>query len=94
MKHDIDQDQFESLLVDIRELTETNCHGEALERVAAFLNDKQLVKAFEAINTLHLTVGYLSEPISELRNFFYAMMLERIRMKHGEEARKAVYDCL
>ena len=90
----IDQDQFDSLLIDLAELTDCNCHGEALEKVASFFDDKQLVKAFDAINTLHNTVGYLDSPIAELRHKFTGWLLLRIIFHHGEEIQKAVYNCL
>ena len=93
-KHDIHSDYFNSLLTDLRELTETNCHGEALEKVATFFDDKQLVKAFEAINTLHLTVGYLDAPIAELRNRFTGILWQRIEVIHGATVKNAVYNCL
>jgi len=86
--------EFNSLLTDLKELTETNAHGEALEKIAHFFEDPQLVKAFEAINTLHLTIGYLDSPISELRHKFSGIMFERIEHYHGEEIRKSVYNCL
>lgn len=87
-------EEFNSLLVDLEELTETNCHGEALEKVAQFFEDQQLVKAFEAINTLHLTIGYLDSPISELRQKFSGILFERIEHYHGKETRKSVCNCL
>ncbi len=90
----IDQDQLDSLLTDLRELTDTNAHGEALEKVAHFFDDLQLFKAFEAINTLHNTVGYLDSPIAELRQKFTGILWERIEFHHGERTRKAVYNCL
>ena len=93
-KNDIHRDELNSLLTDIRELTETNCHCEALEMVASFFDDKQLVKAFEAINTLHLTVGYLDAPIAELRNKFTGILWQRIESEHGSTVKNAVYNCL
>lgn len=90
----IDQDQFDSLLTDLAELTETNCHGEALEKVAEFFKDQQLVKAFEAINVLHNTVGYLDSPIAELRQQFTSILWERIEHHYGEGVTAAVYNCL
>jgi hypothetical protein len=90
----IDQNQFNSLLTDLKELTDTNAHGEALEKVAHFFEDQQLFKAFEAINTLHNTVGYLDSPIAELRHKFTGILWERIIYHHGEETQKAVYNCL
>lgn len=93
IKH-IDTDQFNSLCTDLKELTETNAHGEALEKVAHFFDDLQLFKAFEAINTLHNTVGYLDSPIAELRQKFTSILRERIIYHHGEETQKAVYNCL
>jgi len=90
----INQSQFDSLLTDLRELTDTNAHGEALEKVAHFFDDLQLFKAFEAINTLHNTVGYLDSPIAELRQKFTGILWERIKHHHGEETQKAVYNCL
>jgi len=87
-------EEFVNLLVDLDELTETNAHGEALEKVASFFEDKQLLKAFEAINTLHLTIGYLDSPIAELRHKFSGILFERIEHYHGEETLKAVYNCL
>ena len=86
--------EFSSLLTDLRELTDTNCHGEALEKVAEFFDDKQLSKAFEAINTLHNTVGYLDSPIAELRQKFTGILWERIKHHHGEAVKSAVYNCL
>ena len=94
MKKDIHSESFEILLTDLKELTDTNCHGEALEAIATFFDDKQLLKAFEAINTLHITIGYLDEPIADLRRKFTAMMFDRIEHWHGERTRKAVYSCL
>ena len=93
-KHDIHSDDLNSLLTDLRELTETNCHGEALEKVATFFDDRQLVKAFEAINTLHLTVGYLDAPIAELRNRFTGILWQRIEGSHGETVKNVIYNCL
>lgn len=90
----IDQSQFDGLLTDLRELTDTNAHGEALEKVASFFEDQQLFKAFEAISVLHNTVGYFDSPISELRQKFTKILYERIEYHHGEEIRKAVYNCL
>ena len=94
MIKEIHADYFRILLKDLEELTETNCHGEALETVARFFDDRQLYKAFEAINTLHNTVGYLDSPIAELRQRFATMLFERIEHHHGEDVRKAVYNCL
>lgn len=94
MKKFITYAEIESLLTGLRELTETNCHGEALERAAEFFGDKQLVKAFEAINTLHLTLGYLDSPIAELRHTFSNILFERIKHHHGEGTRDSVYNCL
>jgi hypothetical protein len=93
-KYDPYSDDFNSLLTDLRELTETNCHGEALEKVATFFDDKQLVKAFEAINTLHLIAGYLDSPIAELRNRFTGILWQRIEGSHGATVKNAVYNCL
>lgn len=87
-------EEFNVFLCDLDELTETNCHGEALEKVAEFFEDRQLVKAFEAINTLHNTVGHLASPIAELRHKFTGILWERIRNYHGEDTQKAVYNCL
>ena len=87
-------EDFASFLTDLKEMTETNCHGEALEKVAAFFDDQQLVKAFEAINTLHLTIGYLDSPIAELRQKFTGILWKRIEHHHGAETRNAVYNCL
>lgn len=86
--------EFSSLLTDLKELTDTNAHGEALEKVAEFFDDKQLIKAFEAINTLHLTIGYLDPAISDLRHKFTGILFERIKHHYGEGTRKAVYNCL
>lgn len=94
MKKTISRDSLNLLLPDLKELTETNCHGEALETVARFFDDKQLLKAFEAINTLHLTLGYLDSPIGELRQKFSGILWERIANYHGEEIKQMVYDCL
>ena len=85
---------LDSLLVDLKELTETNAHGEALEKAASFFGDKQLAKAFEAINTLHITLGYLDSPIAELRVKFIRTLLERIKQNYGEETRQAIYKCI
>ena len=93
IKH-IDTDHFKSLCTDLRELTDTNAHGEALEKIASFFGDKQLEKAFEAINTLHLTIGYLDSPVAELRQTFTDKLYERIEYHHGEEIRRVVYNCL
>ncbi len=93
-KNDIHSDELNSLLTDLRELTETNCHGEALEKVASFFDDRQLVKAFESINTLHLTVGYLDAPIAELRNRFTGILWQRIESSHGATVKNAIYNCL
>ena len=87
-------EEFVNLLVDVDELTETNAHGEALEKIASFFEDQQLFKAFEAINTLHNTVGYLDSPIAVLRHKFTDILWERIRHYHGEDVRKSVYNCL
>jgi len=90
----MNQAELDILLADLRELTETNCHGEALEKAANFFNDRQLAKAFEALNTLHVTIGYLDSPIAELRQKLSSVLYERIEHKHGSETRKAVYNCL
>ena len=87
------REEFNVFLRDLDELTETNCHGEALEKVAEFFEDRQLFKAFEAINTLHNTVGYLDSPIAELRHKFTGILWERITHHHGEYTQKAVYNC-
>ena len=86
--------EFKDLLVDVAELAETNCHGEALEEIASFFRDVQLSNAFNAINTLHLTIGYLDSPIAELRKRFSDMLFERIGQKHGENTRQAIHRCL
>ena len=86
--------ELASLCVDLRELIETNCHGEALEKIAEFFDDKRLLKAFEAINTLHNTIGFLDTPLAELRQNFSAMLFARIESKHGASARRAICNCL
>lgn len=85
---------FDILLADLRELTETNCHGEALEMVSAFFGNARLRKAFEAINVLHITVGYLDSPLSELRHNFTEELFNYIKAKHGEETANLIKDCL
>lgn len=86
--------EFDILIADLRELTETNCHGEALEKIASFVNNARLRKAFEAINVLHITIGYLDSPLSELRQGFTAELFNDITAKRGEEAAKLIKDCL
>jgi len=86
--------ELEFLLADLRELTETNCHGEALEKVANFFNMNHLAKGFEAINTLHSVIGYLDSPLAELRDKLSSVLYDLIEHKHGEETRKAIYNCL
>ena len=86
--------ELQTLLVDLSELTETNCHGEALERAARFFKYRQLIQAFESVNTLHSIVGYLDSPIAELRSYFSNVLFLKIENDHGEEVRKAVYNCL
>jgi len=94
MKKHINEEDFKSLLTDIRELTETNCHGEALERIATFFEDKQLASAFEAINTLHLIIGYLDSPIAQLRQTFASELYARIEYCHGEQIKMEIYNGL
>ena len=94
MKKDIHSEAFDMLLTDLKELTETNCHGEALEAIATFFDDKQLLKAFEALNTLHNTIGYLDSPIADLRSKLSILLFNRIEHYHGEETRKEVYNCI
>jgi hypothetical protein len=86
--------ELEFLLADLRELTETNCHGEALEKAANFFNIKHLAKGFEAINTLHSVIGYLDSPLVELRHKLSSALYDLIEHRHGEETRRAVYNCL
>jgi hypothetical protein len=94
MIKEIHTKSFEILLSDLKELTETNCHGEALEAVAEFFGDRQLLKAFEAINTLHTTLGYLDDPLLKLRQNISAVLWDRIEYHHGENVKTLVYNCL
>lgn len=72
-------------LVDLAELTETNCHGEALEEIAEYFDYTQLKRAFEHINALHLIMGYLDHPIADLRRRFTEQLFAKIKTDHGEE---------
>jgi hypothetical protein len=91
---DTQEQGLQWLLIDVKELTETNAHGEALEKIATFFNRHQLRKAFEAINTLHLLVGSLDSSLERLRGTFAQEMFRQIEHTHGEDVLKAVKSCL
>lgn len=87
-------EHLDTLLTDLRELTETNAHGEALRKIAAFMGDRQLANAFESVNQLHSAFGYLSEGLPEIRHNLSKMLFARIRSQYGDDTAKAINDCL
>ena len=88
------KDPYSKLLAELRELTETNNHTEALLQVAKYFRLHKLVKAFEAIETLHIEMGSLDFSLGKVRNKFSARLFDHIRESHGEQVRKQIYDCL
>ena len=85
---------FEKLLAELRELTETNNHTEALLQIAKYFRLRKLVKAFEAIETLHIEMGSLDFSLEKVRSRFSARLFSCIEQDHGEQVRKQIYDCL
>ena len=88
------KDPYNKLLTELRELTETNQHTEALLQVAKYFRLHKLVKAFEAIETLHIEMGSLDFSLEKVRSRFSARLFNHIRESHGEQVRKQIYDCL
>jgi hypothetical protein len=85
---------FEKLLAELRELTDTNQHTEALLQIAKHFRLRKLVKAFEAIETLHIEMGSLDFSLYDVRSRFSARLFSYIKDQHGEQVRKQIYDCL
>jgi hypothetical protein len=88
------KDPYNKLLSDLRELTETNNHTEALLQIAKYFRLRKLVNAFEAIETLHIEMGSLDFNLEKVRNRFNARLFNHIRESHGEQVRNQIYDCL
>ena len=87
-------ENLDGLLADLRELTENNNHGEALEKIANFVSDRQLEKAFASVNQLHSVFGYLASGLPDIRDELKAMLFDRIRLHYGEETAQAIEACL
>jgi hypothetical protein len=87
-------ENIEGLLSDLRELTATNCHGEALEKIACAIGDRQLEKAFEAVNTLHAVIGYLHPSLADLRKGLTRVLMAKIERDYGESVKERVYSFL
>lgn len=85
---------FEKLLTELRELTNTNQHTEALLQIAKHFRLRKLVKAFEAIETLHVEMGSLDFGLCEVRQRLSTRLFSCIIRQHGERVSKQIYDCL
>lgn len=88
------KDPCSKLLAELRELTDTNQHTEALLQVAKYFRLRKLANAFEAIETLHIEMGTLDFSLEKVRNKFSERLFDHIRESHGEQVRKQIYDCL
>ena len=87
-------DTHSKLLTELRELTDANQHTEALLQIAKHFRLRKLVKAFEAIETLHIELGSLDFGLYEARQRLSAYMFSFIKDHHGEKVRRQIYDCL
>lgn len=86
--------ELNKLLTELRELTDANQHTEALLQIAKHFGLRKLVKAFEAIETLHVEMGSLDFSLYDVRSRFSARLFAYIKDHHGEKVRKQIYDCL
>lgn len=85
---------FEKLLTELRELTDTNQHTEALLHIAKYFRLRKLVKAFEAIETLHIEMGSLDFGLCEVKQRLSARLFYCIERDYGRRRCKQIYDCL
>jgi hypothetical protein len=88
------KDPYNKLLTELRELTETNQHTEALLQIAKYFKLRKLVKAFEAIETLHVETGSMQSSLYDVRSRFSERLFYCIEQDHGKQVRKQIYDCL
>ena len=88
------KDPYNKLLTELRELTDANQHTEALLQIAKHFRLRKLVKAFEAIETLHVEMGSLDFGLREVRQRLSTRLFSYIKDQHGEQVRKQIYDCL
>lgn len=88
------KDPYNKLLTELRELTDANQHTEALLHIAKYFKLRKLVKAFEAIETLHVELGSLDFGLCEVRQRLSTRLFSCIEQDHGKQVRKQIYDCL
>ena len=88
------KDPYNKLLAELRELTETNQHPEALLQIAKYFKLRKLAKAFEAIETLHIETGSMQSSLHLVRATFKSRLFNWIEQEHGTKIRKQIYNCL
>ncbi len=76
------------------ELTEWNCHGEALLSIAEYYNLERYVKIFTEINKLHEKAGNLPYGLNLIRYEVSKMMFTDIERIWGDEVRYQIVKCL
>jgi len=87
--------RFKALLQNVRTLTESNCHTEALIIISRFFNLVSLVKPLQAVDELHCNFyRFLHPSLSDVRKDLKDWLFIAIEEEHGPDIRKQVYDCL
>lgn len=71
--------QFQKELKIISELTDCNCHTEAMQKIAQIFDMKHYFNRFELIAQLHNIEGYMPDELSEYRSRLSKEMMAIIK---------------
>ena len=84
----------QTFLDEINDLTQRNCHTEALLKVAEFFNEPLFATIFKTILKTQMKEGHLPYEYFAIRRVTMEQLFSSIKKKYGEETYKKIYAVL
>ena len=84
----------QTFLNEINNLTERNCHTEALLKVAEFFNEPLFAEIFKTILKTQMKARHLPYEYFAIRRVTMEQLFSSIKEKYGEETYKKIYAVL
>lgn len=78
----------------VSELTDNNCHTEALEVIARYFDYRDFYKRFELIEKLHDIERAMPTDLSQYRSRLSRELFQKIEKEHGTEVKDLIYQSL
>lgn len=84
----------QTFLNEVNNLTERNCHTEALLKVAEFFNEPLFAEIFKTILKVQMKARHLPYEYFAIRRVTMEQLFSSIKEKYGEEIYKKIYAVL